>query len=42
MPSGKVAKSHTFQFMEIADDGRIEWIVETVKQNQSLKDLGKE
>lgn len=37
-PDGNLAAAHTFQFMEIAEDGRIEWIVETVKQGKSVKD----
>jgi len=38
MPSGKISPAHTFQFMEIAEDGRIEWIVETVKSGASVKE----
>ena len=37
-PDGHLHEAHTFQFMEIAEDGRIEWIVETVKQRKSIKD----
>lgn len=38
LPDGNVGAAHTFQFMEIAEDGRIEWIVETVKQGKSVKE----
>jgi len=34
----KLHAAHTWQFMEIAEDGRIEWIIETVKQGKSVKD----
>lgn len=40
MPNGKLGKGHTFQFMEIAEDGRIEWIVETVKREDPVKEGG--
>jgi len=38
MPDGILSAAHTFQFMEIAKDGRIEWIVETVKRGKSIKE----
>jgi len=37
-PNGNLDTAHTFQFMEIAEHGRIEWIVETVKQRKSVKE----
>lgn len=33
--SGEVGGAETFQWVEIAEDGRIAWIVETVKKNKS-------
>lgn len=32
MPDGTVSKAETFQFGEVAEDGRIAWIVENVKR----------
>ncbi|GFN18922.1 hypothetical protein AtubIFM56815_000660 [Aspergillus tubingensis] len=32
MPDGKVGAAETFMFGEVAEDGRIEWVVETVKR----------
>ena len=36
MPSGEVSGAETFQWVEIAEDGRIAWIVETVKQDDKI------
>lgn len=32
-PSGEVSRAETFMWVEIAEDGRIAWIVETVKRD---------
>lgn len=32
LPDGSVKGSETFQFAEVAEDGRLAWIVETVRQ----------
>ncbi|KAK3936873.1 hypothetical protein QBC46DRAFT_21228 [Diplogelasinospora grovesii] len=33
-PDGSVGRAETFQFAQLAEDGRIEWIVETVRHVQ--------
>ncbi|OJJ45232.1 hypothetical protein ASPZODRAFT_17450 [Penicilliopsis zonata CBS 506.65] len=32
MPDGSVARAETFMFGELAEDGRIKWLVETVRR----------
>lgn len=36
MPDGRKARSESFLFIEIAEDGRIAWIVECVKQDSDV------
>ncbi|KAH8881948.1 hypothetical protein GQ53DRAFT_847880 [Thozetella sp. PMI_491] len=37
MPNGSAGNAETFQFAEVAEDGRIRWIVETVVREKTKK-----